>query len=546
MLIGIFLVASLANLDRFPPIHDDEPSILGPGYKLFQHGVYGLDTYTGFYGQERIYLEVMPLMPMLQGASAQVFGIGVRQMRLAPVALGALTLTLVLMLGRALAGAATGLLAMLLLLCWQWSPGGLWMLGSGIPLIDIARLARYDILVAPLGLAALWAWVQARHTTQLRYDLLSGLLAGMAGLAHLYGLFWGFVLLLALLLDQVYQIRLDRPYDPRTADGRRREKSLHPGRPWSFILRRRALWSAALLVSGVAIPWLPWVAILRANWSEFVGQSMKHAGRFDLSRPAFYLDNLLNEGERYALFTHEPATFLRAGFWLLVLGVPLALLWLGWHALRLRDRRALWLLAPSLVFPLLFALLISKKSFYYLMTVAPLFALALAWGLAWLLRSPQRVRRMVAWAIIALVVIQGVAGIARMQQAARRIRPPEQFFAELRQVIPPAARVIGPQQYWLALPDREYRSFGLAFLLADPTVSVRPLAFDAALEQVAPRFVLLNSNIAEALTVTDRLIPLARPRGEQLWEFMRRHRARAIYELRDSDGLAVQLYQLDW
>src|SRR5262245_39776552 len=103
MLIGIFLTDSLMNLDRFPPIHDDEPSILAPGYKLFHHGVYGLDMYTGFYGQERIYLEVMPLMPVLQGASAQAVGVGVRQMRLVPVALGTLTLALVFVLGRALA-----------------------------------------------------------------------------------------------------------------------------------------------------------------------------------------------------------------------------------------------------------------------------------------------------------------------------------------------------------------------------------------------------------------------------------------------------------
>jgi len=58
----LFWGISVFNLNRFPMIHEDEPWILSPGYKLFNQGVYGSDLFTGFYHIERIYLEFMPLM----------------------------------------------------------------------------------------------------------------------------------------------------------------------------------------------------------------------------------------------------------------------------------------------------------------------------------------------------------------------------------------------------------------------------------------------------------------------------------------------------
>ncbi len=55
-----FWLVSLLNLNRFPVIHQDEPWILSPGYKLFTQGTFGSDFFTGFYGMERHYLQFMP------------------------------------------------------------------------------------------------------------------------------------------------------------------------------------------------------------------------------------------------------------------------------------------------------------------------------------------------------------------------------------------------------------------------------------------------------------------------------------------------------
>ncbi len=196
-----FWMISIWNLDRLPIVHPDEPWILSPGYKLFTRGIYGSDLFAGFNGMEFIYFEFMPLMSVLQGVSAVLFGVGVMQMRIIPVMLGAITLVLSFALARRIANTTTAVMTMFLLLFWQWAVSGTRLFGSGIPLIDLARIARYDILVAPLGLSALLMWMHARRTHAWRDYFLSGLLAGFAGMAHLYGAFWIAALVIVHLLD---------------------------------------------------------------------------------------------------------------------------------------------------------------------------------------------------------------------------------------------------------------------------------------------------------------------------------------------------------
>ena len=342
----LFWGLALWNLDRYPPIHFDEATILEPGYQLFYNGVYGAPMYTGFYGQERVYLEVPPLMSLLQGASTWLLGVGVWQMRYFPVVCGLLTLALTAALAARLAGPTAGLAAAWLLLLWKWTPSDLDFLGSGLPLLDVARIARYDILVPVFGLSAFLAWLRGRTGTWPWLLFASGLLAGLSGLANVYGAFWIAALGLLTLYDN--------------SAGR----------------LRRLAW----LLAGAALPVLGWAGMLAAHWDDTRGQFIKHAGRFDLLRPSFYLDNMLNEPHRYFLGVRDPATYLRLGFWLAVLGLPASLAWLAWRWRRAHDARAAWLLAPALVLPALLALLDSEKRFYYLIVVIPVFAISVAWA----------------------------------------------------------------------------------------------------------------------------------------------------------------------
>src|SRR4030095_13171756 len=153
LVVIAFGTISICNLDRFPPLQGDEPWILSPGHKFFSQGIFGSDLFTGYYGMERHYLEFMPLMSLLQGAASVLLGLGVFQMRVVPVVLGMLTLTLTYAVATELAGRLPGLLAVLLLLFWKCGVGNDPTIGTGIPLVDASRIARYDILVPPLGLA---------------------------------------------------------------------------------------------------------------------------------------------------------------------------------------------------------------------------------------------------------------------------------------------------------------------------------------------------------------------------------------------------------
>jgi 4-amino-4-deoxy-L-arabinose transferase-like glycosyltransferase len=498
----LFWGLALWNLDRYPPIHFDEATILEPGYQLFYNGVYGAPMYTGFYDQQRVYVEVPPLMSLLQGASVRLLGVGVWQMRYLPVVCGLLTLALTASLAARLAGPAVGAAGAWLLLLWQWTPSDLDFLGSGLPLLDVARIARYDILVPVFGLASFLAWLRGRAAARPWLLFASGLLAGLAGLANVYGAFWIPALALLALIEST------------------------AGR------LRRLAW----LLAGAALPVLGWLAVLAAHWDDTRGQFIKHAGRFDLLRPSFYFDNLLNEPHRYFLGVRDPATYLRLGFWLAVLGLPASLLWLAWRWRRARDPRALWLLTPALVLPLLLALLDAEKRFYYLIVAIPLFAIALAWAAMAAFSAAARAGRLLLAAGSALLLFQAGLGVRTQQTLAAQAVPPGAVYAQLRAILPPApGLILGSPQLWLGLPASNFRSIVLPFLLALP-LNAHPLPFETALEDIHPSIVLMDPELAHAI---------AADYGPPFVDYLLKHNARVIGQVPGYEGQGITVYQLD-
>src|SRR5205823_2944539 len=120
----------------------------------------------------------------------------------------------------------------------------------------------------------------------------------------------------------------------------------------------------------------------------------------------------------------------------------------------------------SILFPLLFALLINPKPFNYLITIVPLFCLVLAVGFSRLLSTPRRMVQIFAGCILVVTLLQGTLGIYQMQVTASRSVPANQSLEQLRAGIPAHRRVLGHPQYWLGFMDDEYRSFLLPFLFA--------------------------------------------------------------------------------
>ncbi len=509
-----FWMISIWNLDRLPIVHPDEPWILSPGYKLFTRGIYGSDLFAGFNGMEFIYFEFMPLMSVLQGVSAVLFGVGVMQMRIIPVMLGAITLVLSFALARRIANTTTAVMTMFLLLFWQWAVSGTRLFGSGIPLIDLARIARYDILVAPLGLSALLMWMHARRTHAWRDYFLSGLLAGFAGMAHLYGAFWIAALVIVHLLDH------------------------------GWFERRTLFRATGLIVGGAGVVWLIWIAVALLNWNYFVGQTTQYGDRFNVFNAAFYLQNLALEGQRYNLGVRNLQSLMRIGLWMLVGGVPLATVWVIVKAARDQYRKALWLLVPSVLFPILFALLIRVKTFNYLVSIAPFYALMVAWCIVTLFNT-GRGARLTVILILTISTLQSAWSIGTMQYFANRHgRDTKVFYQQLRQATPPQGRILGAPQYWLAMPQRDYRATILPFFLSNPRLNQHPLEFEAAMTQIKPDIIFIDAHIAD---ISDNYGDHLRDtRRTPLRNFLLKHNARLIAKIADNYGEPFFIYQLDW
>ncbi len=363
LLLG-FWALSLDFLSVFPAVGQDEPWIAAAPVKLATAGQLGSDLFAGYYGMERHHFQHPPLYPLLQALLFRLAGVGVFQMRFLAVACGLLVLALTCALGRQSGGRGVALLAGLLLVGLRVAEGGG---ATGIPLLDQARVSRYDILVPVFGLAALYRFNQVERRAARSPDgaragdwLGVGVLVGLAGLSHLYGLFW-------------------LPVFGLIGIWRR-------GRAWFWL-------SGLPLLLGALLPWLPWLIFAARHWDDALGQQRMVTARFDLFHWRFYLQNARNEGLRYgALDLWERPGVLRGGrvgSWLLLGGLPAALWATGRGPRHPPDERGV--LGVALVGHLfLFALLLSQKDFRYLIVVWPLALLLLATGAQRLWRAGRR------------------------------------------------------------------------------------------------------------------------------------------------------------
>ena len=145
-------------------------------------------------------------------------------------------------------------------------------------------------------------------------------------------------------------------------------------------------------------------------------------------------------------------------------------------------------------------------------------------------------------ALVVLIAAQGALGVAQLQFMASRAASPEPVFASLRAVVPPRARIIGVPHYWLAFPEYDYRSYVLLEQLAGPRLTPNPISWAAAFEQVAPRVVLLDPDLAALFA--DRSTPFNRERSEAYDYYMGAHQAHLLAELPDERGGTLRVYQL--
>lgn len=520
-LLLLFWAISLYQLTIVPRVYEDEPWQASTGWKLARDGVFGSEAFSGWGGAEERYYGYPPLHPLLLAAIYRAAGLGLFQTRWEPVALGLVTLALTYSLARRVfRDARIGWLAVLLLMTARTAGLTPYQL-TGILFLDLARIARYDMLVPVFGLASLHAYLSARKTGHGVWYLFAGLLAGLAGLAHLYGAFWLPVLVLLALAD---------------APARRAEA---PG-----LLR-----PPALLLLGFGLPWLPYLAYVLGDLADWRAQTRQYGGRFDLLNPGWYLTNLLTEYRRYGpgLEFTMPALLGRVGFWSAVVGVPLALGALARRAWQ-GDWRARLIVVPALLIPALFALLLLLKIANYAVTFLPLFALAVAWGVVQLWDRPAcathgKWKRGALAALVLVIAVEGSLRVAVLHSAAQTTTPYARLIGTLRQSVPPGARVLGYHTFWIGMEDYDYRSFLVPLAWTDPENEPHPYPLDQGLERLAPDIVLLNERMRDYFAETAA-------RGDAnpaaFWNWLSAHHAELIAQIDDPTYGVIETYRIHY
>jgi hypothetical protein len=491
--MALFAFVGVRHLDAVPQVYEDEPWQASTAYKLMTAGVFGSDLFAGFYHMDQRYYGFMPLHPLLLAAVFKALGVGQVQARLETVSLSLLTLGLTFALAlRLYRNAWVGALAVVVLVFVRWT-GLTYVQLSGIPLVDFARIARYDPLVPVLGLASLHVYLTARQNPRAPFFVSAGALAGLSGIAHVYGLFWVPALLLLALWD-------------------RRPKSV--------------IWMSA----GAVLSWLPYAAYVLADLPDWRGQTAIYASRFELLTPRWYVDNLLQEYHRYGpgLGPLGTSWLLRPGFWLCVIALPLSLWALGRRALRC-DPAARAVIVPAVLFPVLFGLAITLKLVNYTLIELPLFAIAIAWGVT---RLWQRTRmRPVLGALATAVLLEGVVALVRLDQATATTTPYATFISEIRTHLPAGARVLGLHRYWLGLEDFDYRSFLVPLNWAD-----EGLPLDQGLTQVDPDVVLLDARMRDYFAVS--------PDGPAFYGWLQLHSSALIGRIDDPTYGLMEIYRI--
>src|SRR5262249_44063609 len=152
------------------------------------------------------------------------------------------------------------------------------------------------------GLVALYLFLSARTRQSFWLYGAAGFVAGLAGLAHLYGAFWEIALGVLTLWENP---------------------------------RRRVLLA---LVLGFCLAWLPYILYILSDLDAWSEQLQWARGLFDVFNPAWYANNLSNELHRYGINNLPlPAHF---GVWFSVWSIVFGGAVLSWRTVMNKDSRA--------------------------------------------------------------------------------------------------------------------------------------------------------------------------------------------------------------
>lgn len=418
--IAVYLIAHLPTLEAWPTAHNDEAREMNAFWVASGADPQARSLDPEF-GPDPLYKG--GLQGLSVGLMFRLAGLGLFQGRLVSLVWGCLLLVVVFLLGRRLYGPLAGALAAFLLALSR-------------PFLVASHMVRPEIVLAAMLGAACYLALRgveqqpvgparpSASSGQVLANGAAGLLLGLALDVHLNAL--AFVPLVAL----VYW---------------RYRRSFWRERPTQFFL------------GGFAASVLYYLATrVFADPGQFAAASDYWLG-IDKRPPVLSGDPLWMLGAELARFQSYFTEDRR-----LELGVLLAAVVVA--AVRaIRSRRSDPLLLGLLAALLVFVVLVSSKSEFYVVLFYPWLALVLAGVLVWLLELAPRFRA--ASAVLAVVAAPLTFGVPDnyedMATAAANFED-RGYYAlvdEIRQVVPTGASIIGPPLFWIGLSDHPYTDY---------------------------------------------------------------------------------------
>jgi 4-amino-4-deoxy-L-arabinose transferase-like glycosyltransferase len=478
-----FVRAAAIDLSNFRPVTNDEGELLEVSYTLANQGVLGSPMYAGFFGADSHHLWTLPVQHAVDAAAFKIFGAGIAQARSASVLAALATLWCVGWLALRWYGLAAALLSEVLLTVWR---SNLTQGTTGLPLLDVARVARYDVLAVAFGSLALLALTQGAGRSG---GLAAGASASLAALSQ----FFGAAALPVVLLAS----------------------------------RQRHAW----VVLGAATVGMPWLVYTAAYREDLAGQLTVYGARGEFLRPRFYVDNLLTEPSRYAGVLDHASTWL-------VLGFGPALVWLAWRCARV-SRVGDRLLGLSLLCSLaLLSMLDATKTPLYAILLVPGVCMVLAASWSAVLHRFWRHR---AWwlaatgVMLAPVVADGLQAYRLDRAESAQVTAYAQVGQRIEAAVTGDGVVLGPERWWWAVHEHQYIS--LRSLWFQWTSQNGSTSFNELANRWQPRRLIVNNNVRDDI----RAFPPELQ--EQFWAFVDQC-ARMVTQIDDPTYFDIRVYDV--
>lgn len=473
------LALAFAYASRYPTFID-EAWFSNPAYELSRGSGLGTSLLSGWLRIDEHTYWQPPLQFLLLAGSFKVLGLSLLSARLVSIAAAVVAVAATYLLARRVYGERTASLAALLL-------------AVNSLFFFTATQARMDITAAALTSLAVLAAVIALDTGRTRWFAASGVLGGLALLAHPNG---GLGLAAVAVIILLFAERW-RPLIP-------------------------ALVSLAL---GVLATLLPYAIFIAQDPAAFWDQV-----RFNMVRSSFddglLLDRLAKEAERYqALIAKQQLPAL-----LLFALASVAVIWRG-----SRNERAI--LTAAAVHLLLFALLVDNPTFRYFVIVLPFFSILLAGRTlqttGWLrqrthLLDGARLRRLAAASLIPCALLLFLLfNLAATLFVLGRYRSysEDAILAQMQQELPNGGSVLATGNFWFGFVDRQFYDFRLLplaeswYIDLDDGSQLSHPSYGETLALLRPDIVILDEkNLEEWPALNDHLRALVDAQGEKLWE----------------------------